>query len=430
MTWSAAPPGARRLLGPRPVTGIEWGLERIRRVLDGLGRPEEAFVSLHVGGTNGKGSVAAMAESVLRSGGTRTGLYTSPELLDFSDRIVIDGAPAPADLLEECAARVRPLADETSASFFEAATALAFEAFREAGVETAAVEVGLGGRLDATNVLRPAVTAITTVARDHTAHLGETIAEIAAEKAGILKPGVPAVVGPLRGEAIAVVGRRAEEVGAPIARLGTDARVESVEVTGAGTSFRYVSPRCPGGLALRLPLPGRHQAANAGVALMALERLPAPPDPAAIRRGLSGLRWPGRFQQLRRGDGLWILDAAHNGEAFRALHRTLRDVDPPDPIVFLLAILEDKEWDGLLDPLLADADAVVVSVPPSAPPERAWRLPEARTRLAADRAGSRIEAAEDFHAALARARELAGAGTVVVTGSCYAVGDALRGLRQ
>lgn len=411
------------MLGRRPLTAVEWGLDRTRALLEGLGRPQDAFHSLHVGGTNGKGSAAAMIASVLREDGRRAGLYTSPELLEMPDRYRVQGVPLDGGFLGECAARVGPLAEETGATFFEAATALAFLAFREAGVEWAAVEVGLGGRLDATNVLEPRACAVTSVSLEHTEYLGETLEEVAAEKAGILKPGVPAVLGPVPSATVPVFRRRAEEVGAPLLRLGRDAAVEAVEVDRAGTTFRYRSEGIPGGRPFRIPLPGAHQARNAGVAVLTLEQLADPPSPAALERGLERVRWRGRFQHVAGQGGGWILDAAHNRAALRTLGETLDRVRTPGPVVVLAAALGDRDPE-MLSPLLDRASATVLTVAPSAPESRRWDVESVRVRLG----GSRVRAVSGFGEAMETARELAGEGTVVVTGSCYTVGDALRWL--
>ncbi len=411
------------VLTRRPLTAVEWGLERTRELLDRLGDPQRSFRALHVGGTNGKGSAAAMAAAVLRADGRRTGLYTSPELLSTPDRYRVDGAPLPRDLLDACAERVGPPAADLGATFFEAATALAFLAFREAGVEWAVVEVGLGGRLDATNVLEPEATAITTVARDHERFLGEELAGIAREKAGILKPGVPAAAGPMPPEARREVLARAREVGAPLRRLGEEGRVEGIDVRLEGTRFRYRSEARPGGTELEVPLPGVHQAENAGVALLALEALEPPPGEAAVREGLADLRWRGRFEVLRRPGGTWILDAGHNPASAAALADTLDRTSPPEPRVLLAAVLADKDWRSLLAPLRARTGRTVVTVAPSSPADRRWDPAEAAAAL-----GEGAEAVVDFDEAMGTARELAGGGTVLVAGSCYTVADALRRL--
>ncbi len=411
------------VLTRRPLTAVEWGLDRTRDLLARLGDPHRSFRSIHVGGTNGKGSAAVMAAAVLRADGRRTGLYTSPELVHLSERYRVDGRPLDRGLLDDCAERVGAASAEVDATFFEAATALAFLAFREAGVEWVVAEVGLGGRLDATSVLEPEASMITSVARDHERFLGEELTDIAREKAGILRAGVPAALGRMPSEALAVVEARAREVGAPLRRLGVDARVEEVEVDARGTRFVYRSAARPEGLGLSLPLPGVHQAENAGVAMLALESLDEPPGAAALREGLAGVRWRGRFEVLERPEGVWVLDAGHNPASAAALSDTLDRVRPPEPRVLLAAVLADKDWRSLLAPLRVRTDRAVLTVAPSSPEERRWDPAEAAAEL-----GEGAEAVADFDDALTRARELAGEGTVLVAGSCHTVGDALRRL--
>lgn len=411
------------VLSSRPLMAVEWGLDRTREILRRLDHPQRAFRAVHVGGTNGKGSTAAMVASVLARAGYRTGLYTSPELLEFRDRFRVDGEPLPRPLLDACAGRVGPLARETDATFFEAATALAFLAFREAGAEWAAVEVGMGGRLDATNVLEPDVAAVVSVSMEHAEHLGDTLEAVAGEKAGILKPGVPGVAGELPAPALRVLEARAGEVGAPLAVLGRDAEVDVVATDLSGTSFRYRSPRWPAGKSFRIPLVGEHQARNAAVALMALERIPSPPPEAAVAEGLATVEWRGRFECLRRADGPWVLDVAHNAAGMTALTETLAGVEVERPLVAVVAALRDKD-PRMLDPLGGSVSRLVLTVAPSTPAGRAWD-PEG---VAAGLGGLPVEVERDFGGALARGRELAGEGTVVVSGSCYTVADALRRL--
>lgn len=212
------------LLALSPPTRIVWGLDRIRTMLAGLGDPQATFRSVLIAGTNGKGSVAAAVEALLRADGARTGLYTSPHLVHPSERVRVDGRPVAPELLAAAAADVLPLARREDATFFEAITAAGFLAFARAGVERAAVEVGLGGRLDATNVLAPDACVITNVDLDHADYLGDTLEAIAAEKAGILKSGVPAVAGPMPERPLGVVEARAREVGAPLRVLGREDR--------------------------------------------------------------------------------------------------------------------------------------------------------------------------------------------------------------
>lgn len=411
-----------RLLGRASPVHIRWGLERTESMLAALGEPHCGPQIVHIGGTNGKGTVAACAESVLRIGGRRTGLYTSPHLVRFAERIRIDGEPAGEELLESCASRVLPLAEREGATFFEAATVLALEAFRQAGCDTLVLEVGLGGRLDSTNVVDPDVTVITAVDLDHADYLGDTVEAIAAEKAGIIKPGVPLVAGPLLPGPRAVVEARAREVGSPLELLGRDFTTSGAVVSLDGTRFEYRSPDTHGAESLRIGLVGRHQADNAALAVRAVELLSPAIERESVRVGLDVARWPGRFEIVRDASGTWVLDIAHNTAAAERLAHLLAELDLPRPIVVLAAILGDKPWRDMLGPLLGAAEAGVFTVAPSSPPERRWSPEAALDELA----GSNAEVIYGFPAALDRARELAGAGTVVVTGSAHTVGDAMK----
>ncbi|MFO7589013.1 MAG: folylpolyglutamate synthase/dihydrofolate synthase family protein [Gemmatimonadota bacterium] len=410
------------LLALSPPTRIVWGLDRIRAILSELGEPQASFRSVLIAGTNGKGSVAATVESLFRARGHRTGLYTSPHLVDPAERVRVGGLPAGRALLESAAADVLPLARREGATFFEAVTAVGFLAFARAGVDVAAVEVGLGGRLDATNVLDPLACVITNVDLDHADYLGGTLEAIAAEKSGILKPGVPAVVGPIPDSPLEVVAERARRVGAPLLVLGHGPVVVAVSADRKGTRFVFRSERFPAGRAFRTPLVGGHQAINAGLALAAIELCGLAVDDERTDRGLAEIRWPGRFDVRERPDGIWVFDVAHNPAGARALAATLAQVPLPRPRACLVGILGDKPWREMLDPVLRGTSAAVFTTPPSAPASRRWDPVAARATVP----GHRVEVEPDFPAALRRVRELAAAGTVVVTGSSHTVGDALR----
>ncbi len=412
------------LLGLAPTGEIRWGLGRVRSMLGRVGQPHMAFRSIHVGGTNGKGSVAAMVAGILGSAGYRVGLYTSPHLVSFSERIRLGGRPLPDELLAGGARRLRPAAEEVGATFFESATALAFLCLAEADVEFVVAEVGLGGRLDATNVLLPEVAAITNIAWDHSDYLGHSLAAIAGEKAGIAKPGIPLVLGRLDPEAGRIVRARAEAAGAPLRQLGYDAAVRRIRIGRERTELEYVGPWSPEPIQLSCPLLGGHQAWNAGLAALVAQCLPEPwrPGAAEIRSGIAGVNWPGRLQLESRGGRLWVLDVAHNLVAVEALTQALSSLDLPRPLALVLAILGDKPWAEMLPPLLALADYAVFTVAPSSPPERRWNAPA----VAASVAGYPVEVIEDFQRALERAT--ADAATVVVTGSNHTVGDAMREL--
>lgn len=416
-------PVLAELLGLQPTGEIRWGLARTREMLESVGRPHMAYRSIHIGGTNGKGSVAAMVASVLAEEGRRVGLYTSPHLVDFAERIRVGDAAADPALLEACARRLLPAARRTRATFFEAATALAFLCFAEVESAIVVAEVGLGGRLDATNVLLPDVAAITQVAWDHAEYLGHSLAAIAAEKAGIAKPGIPLVLGRLDPEAGRIVRRMAEEAGSPLVQLGADAGVRRIRLGEHGTELEYVGPGDSEPLRLRCPLLGTHQAWNAGLAALIAQSLPPDlrPAPARIEAGIGRTRWPGRLQLERRHGRTWVFDVAHNPVAVEALAQGLTSLNLPGPMSMVIAILGDKPWAEMLPPLLALGDRSVFTVAPSSPPERRWD-PVAVARAIAPYP---VEVVEDFSAALESAMA---AETVVVTGSHHTVGDAMKAL--
>jgi len=411
-----------RELFPRLSGGIRWGLERTRRLLAAVGDPHLAYRTLHVGGTNGKGSVAATLASVLQRAGMVTGLYTSPHLCTFRERIQVDGVPIGEDQVVAAASRLWPHIRREEPSFFEATTAIAFLALADAGVAIAAVEVGLGGRLDATNVIRPDVVALTNVALDHAQYLGDTITAVAREKAGIIKPGVPVVTAEPAGEAREIFRRRAAELGAPLTVLEVD-EARDVVVSREGTRFR-LSSAVWGELELFTPLIGPHQAVNVALAVRALEHL-APelrPDVAEVLAGVAAVRWPGRAQILHEDGRTWVLDVAHNPAGVAALAATLETLSLPRPVVLVVGILGDKDWGAMLPPLARPADHSILTVPPTAPAHRRWDPHEALRATP----GLVAEVVPDFLAALELARERSGpGGTVVVTGSFHTVGDAL-----
>jgi dihydrofolate synthase / folylpolyglutamate synthase len=414
-------------LHQRPTTHIRWGLERIEALLASVGDPHKTFRALHVGGTNGKGSVSALlAHALHASASGPVGLYTSPHLIDFSERIRIDGVPAPERLLERSAERLRPAIEESGATYFEAATAIAFLCFAEAGVRTAAVEVGMGGRLDATNVVRPEVSVVTQVALDHTRHLGGTLPEIAREKGGIFKRGVPAITGEADAAVLEEFAACAEATGAPFYRVGQRVRITHSEPGPEGITVEMETDRW-GRLTLALPLRGGHQAGNAALAVGALSLLSDDlrPEQEAIERGMASVRHPGRMQREVRGATTWLFDIAHNPAGASALAVALGSERLPRPIVAVVGILGDKDWRGMLEALLPACDGAILTTPPSMPEERRWTPAEVAAALA-PRFPARV--IPDLAAALRRAETLAPHGTVLVTGSVHTVGDAFAAL--
>jgi dihydrofolate synthase / folylpolyglutamate synthase len=352
--------------------GIKFGLDNIRTVLARLGHPERAFRSVHIAGTNGKGSVTAMVDTVLRCAGHRSARYTSPHLVDLAERFVVDGRAVDADAMRAAARDVRDAIEmlraegtlQAAPTFFEATTAMAFELFRRAAVEVAVIEVGLGGRLDSTNVIDPVVTAITSIDFDHQQYLGSTLDAIAAEKAGIIKPGVPVVVGDLGPEAMAAVERVARERHAEIvrARAGVNAtRPQAVSET--ANTFELRTPVRDYGI-LRLALRGEHQVANAIVAVRLLERLDGcgvrvPAE--AIREGLASVTWPGRLDHRTLPGGReLILDAAHNPAGAAALASYLTNIGGERPVL-VFGAMRDKDVHGMLSVLLPTVSRMIVT---------------------------------------------------------------------
>jgi dihydrofolate synthase/folylpolyglutamate synthase len=414
-------------LAARTTGGIRWGLGRTEELLAGADDPHRRFPSLHVGGTNGKGSVAALCDAALRAdpAGRRIGLYTSPHLISFAERIRIDGMPAGEDAILAAAERLLPAIERTGATFFEATTAIAFLCFADAGVDLAVVEVGLGGRLDATNVITPLATAVTNVARDHTEFLGESLDKIAREKAGIFKPGVPAITGESDPAIRAVLRECASEAGAPFHTLEERVRVRAVDTDLHGTRVSFDSDFW-GDRSIDIPLPGGHQGRNAVLAAELLALLPDPLRPgwAAVERGFAGVKWPGRLQLETIRGTTWLFDVAHNHAGVAVLAAAIDELELPRPLVLLAGILADKKWPEMLASLLPRADAAILTIPPTAPLARRWD-PSAAAAWAAAQLGAAPRVIPDFRAALDRATTLAPHGTILVTGSVHTVGDAL-----
>lgn len=410
-------------------------LEVPRRLLGRLGSPQDAYRIVHIAGSNGKGSTAALTESILRAAGLRTGLYTSPHLVDFAERIRVNARPIGAGALARLVGRVRPVAEDVSraagrsATFFEITTAMALLHFADARVDVAVIETGLGGRFDATNVMRPDVCVLTPIALEHQRQLGRTLGAIAREKSGILKRGVPAVSAAQERAARGVIAERARAVGAPLAWLGRDFHARPR----AEGTFDYE------GLALRLPdlrcgLAGQHQIGNAALALAACERLArrfrrpgARIEPEAMRRGLAAARWPGRLETVRRGrDGRprVVLDGAHNPAAARALAAALPRAFSYRRVLLVAGAMADKDLGALTRALSREVSRTGGLVLATAP---AFERAEKPRALAAHfrRAGARAIAVGNVPAALDAAMARARAGDlVVVAGSLYLVGEA------
>lgn len=390
--------------------GMDFRLSRLDPVLERLGHPEKALACVHVAGTNGKGSTAAMIDGVLRAAGHRTGLYTSPHLVSFRERLRIQGQPISRDaVVRQVAAVTEAMSHGTAElTFFEITTVAALLEMREREVEVAVIEAGLGGRLDVTNVVHGDVAVVTSVGIDHAEYLGSTVGEIAAEKAAIIKSGSTAVTGPLDEDARDVVAARVEQVGARWLDFGRD--------------FHAFAPAAPAAGLARPSLVGAHQAINAGVAAAAVRALSArwPVSPEDLEAGILQARWPGRLEVLAPGTdrGRVVLDAAHNPQAARALAEALDEVAPERPRVLVFAAMADKDWPTMLCVLGPCFDRVFFAPLPMARAEDPARflsvLPEATVASSAMQAFELAIQAATVH------------GSVVVAGSIFLLGNLYR----
>jgi dihydrofolate synthase/folylpolyglutamate synthase len=394
--------------------GMRPGLERIEAMLDAIGRPELAVTIAQVGGTNGKGSISAMLAAILQAAGRRVGLYTSPHLIHYRERIRVDGRPISESDFVDGVDALGTLITRLDLTVFEAGTALALDHFCRARVDVAVLEVGLGGRLDATSVGSPRVTVLGPIDYDHQHELGDTLTLITVEKAAIIRSGV-AFAARQDPEAEAVIIRRAAETGVPLELEGRDLRVTPLGFTLETQRLHLEGPdwRIPD---VACGLLGVYQPGNALLAAAAARALGA--DEAAIRAGLRGARWPGRFQIVRR-DPLVILDGAHNPAGARALAASLRAYFPGRAVTFVIGVLADKDAGGILAALRPLAARVILAA--STNPRAV--APEALRALLP--AGTRVATAGSPQAALAMAVAEDPRGIVCVAGSLSLIGDVL-----
>jgi dihydrofolate synthase/folylpolyglutamate synthase len=389
-------------LFPR-TTSIKFGLATTRALLAELGDPHRHYPTIHVAGTNGKGSVVTLIAAALEEAGWRVGVYTSPHLVSFRERIRVNGTPISEDAVAMWASRMEPAIQRLGATFFEATTCMAFADFAARQVDIAVIEVGLGGRLDSTNVIEPLVSGVTRIAWDHMKYLGDTLTAIAREKAGIAKRGVPFVIGETQPDLVAVLESVSRNEGATPVLVSPD--------------LRYTGP---------LGLAGSHQQRNAAVAKAMLDALPATFRPArdGVQTAFRSARLAGRFD--RRGK--WVFDVAHNPDGMRALVAAIAETGLPRPIHALVSILGDKEWPEMLVILDSAIDRGVLTMAPTAA-GRGWDLRWLRDWLQrSDRppAQASWSLVPDFGDALTQVQQ--GAGTVLVTGSFHTVGDVMEAL--
>ncbi len=386
-------------LYPR-TTVIKLGLDGISQLLGELGDPHRIYPVIHVGGTNGKGSVVTLIAAALRAAGLRVGVYTSPHLVSFRERITVDGVPISREAVIAWTEEMLPVAERNQATFFELTTAMAFADFAARGIDIAVVEVGLGGELDSTNIVEPLVSVVTHVALDHREYLGDSIEAIARAKAGIAKPGVPFVIGeeePVKAELLLLCGRAA---------AATDYCPVVVP-----PGERWNGP---------LGLAGSHQRRNAAVANTVLGLLPRHlrPGAGAIAAGFAEARLPGRFDL----QGKWLYDVAHNPDGMATLVAAIREGDLPRPIHAVISILGDKDWQAMLELLEPVVDIGYLTAAPTAG-SRVWDSSAVAAWIDGRGRTAPWRWAPDFGAALRQAKS--GAGTVLVTGSFHTVGDAM-----
>lgn len=405
--------------------GIKPGLERITALLGGIGNPQQGFKAAHVAGTNGKGSTAAMLASILQASGLKVGLFTSPHLSRFSERIKVCGEMIPDSYIAGFIQKIEPVLKQLESSGiglpteFELMTALAFDYFNACAVDIAVVEVGLGGRLDSTNCIKPLVSVITSIDLDHTNILGANIELIAYEKAGIIKPGVPVVCAHQVEAAFSVIRDKAKECASALYVYGDDFNVVEKRISGCGQLLDI------NGLTglytdVHIPFLGRHQQENAALAVVVAEVLRLSGfniSPEHIVRGLKDSQWPGRAEVLRRSPVV-IVDGAHNLSGVRAILATLEDFFPGRRTIMVVGILKDKDWVQMIKHLASCADVLIATTPCSPRALDANRLAVEASKIKADTMV--CEAPED---AVRAALNKAGPDDVVcITGSLYLIG--------
>jgi dihydrofolate synthase/folylpolyglutamate synthase len=404
--------------------GIKLGLDVITQILTGLGEPHKAYRTIHVAGTNGKGSVASMLTGILQAAGHTVGLYTSPHLIHFNERIRINGRPVTDPEIVEAFRAIRKVQKgEREPTFFEFTTAMALHLFKAHQVDWAVIETGMGGRLDATNVLAPEVSVITNISLEHKGYLGNTIAAITYEKAGIIKPATPVVTGVRQPSAVAVVTERAAKLKAPCHRMGRDFHCRRLpsgrfHYTGLDHTWRDLSTN----------LLGRHQVENAGLALAAAEvlmRKGVDLEESHVRHALNHTYWPGRLETVC-DEPLIILDGAHNLMAARNLGRYLAETYPDREIIMVVGVLDDKPAEEMLAALLAVCYRAVITAPTI---NRA--IPAEVLARTARKFVSQVDEVPTVDRAVARALQIVRSNQIIcIAGSLYVVGEALQTLQQ
>jgi len=408
--------------------GIKLALSNTMTLMEIMGDPQRKFRSIHVAGTNGKGSTSAFTASMLQAAGYRVGLYTSPHLVSFTERIRINNVPLSEDKVVELAQRVREGYQSLSQddqrlnpTFFEVTTAMAFTYFAEEGVDIAVIEVGMGGRLDSTNVITPLVSVITNIDREHTEFLGDTLELIAAEKAGIIKPGVPVVTGAIQPEVIAVIEQEARAKNTSVYRLNRDfshgapssEQQQSFSYQGIKASYENVL----------INMRGHYQVDNACLAIAIVELLGGRGlvvDEQALRRSLAQAKWEGRLERVAQRPDIY-LDGAHNPASANVLATAVKELKASyKRMVLIIGILGDKDYRGIISELVPHAEQVIVTKPQYS---RAMDVQALATEIGMLH-GS-VDSAETVALAISKAREISSPDDLIlITGSLYVVGDA------
>ncbi|MFQ5533143.1 MAG: bifunctional folylpolyglutamate synthase/dihydrofolate synthase [Candidatus Methylomirabilales bacterium] len=411
--------------------GIRLGLENIFRLVEVFGHPEAAFRSVHVAGTNGKGSTASFINGILWAAGYRTGLYTSPHLLDFRERILVNNHPIAEEELAALTTEVAQAIDRifspsrlSSPTFFEAATALAFVHFARAPVDWGVIEVGLGGRSDATNVLEAEVSVVTNIGLEHQEHLGDSLESVATEKGGIVREG-GWVVSAAEGAALDVIGRIVREKGARLISVQDHYHVTHLGRSEQGETFR-LRGRLREYELLKIPLMGRHQVLNAVTAVAVAELLEengCRVGEPAIGQGLGGAFWPARLQIVSARPRI-LVDGAHNPPAINALRAFLDEEGFPGRLLVIFGVVKDKAWERMLEILAPLVSTIILTRPESDRGAEPAALAPTASRYCRE-----VQLAETMPEALAVARALAASDdTILITGSLYTAAAALRAL--
>ncbi len=416
---------SQRFLDSLGFFGWQLGLERIEKLCEFFGQPQLKYPTVHIAGTNGKGSTAAMLAAIGKAAGLRTGLYTSPHLVSLNERIQIDGAPVLFQEIEAALQSCRPLVESLQATYFEVITAIAFEVFAQRKIELAVIETGLGGRLDATNVVQPEVTIITSIGLEHQKYLGRTLAEIAGEKAGIIKKGVPCVSGVRQEAARARIIEQCRKLKAPFYDLREQSQINKIEIH--PTSLRFTIQLLNFNFDLTeadCALTGRHQVNNAALAIVTaalLREKNFPIDADVVRRGLQTAYWPARLQIVQQQPTI-LVDAAHNADGMRVLARHLAETFSWKRLPVVMGLLEDKALPPIFKAWKNLRPHFIFATPPT---DRA--RPAAKLAEAARDFGFIAEAIDSPAAAFQRARADCGDDDLLcVTGSHYLIGELMQ----